>query len=115
MGLYLTLQTICNKGLKTFSLLTGIESSIAKMYILICIFFVEIAVILKIFSMFLVPKYTCPNFFCAKNVCFNPCLKLFWQQNVSVVTASLKSILVRKLHMFKPLLLIFLGAQNANI
>ena len=50
--------------------------------------------------MFLVPKYTSPNFFGAKNMCFNPCLKIFWQQNVSVVTASLKSILVRKLHMF---------------
>ena len=52
MGLYLALQTICNKGLKTFSLLTGIESSIAKMYILICTFLVEIAVILKNFSVF---------------------------------------------------------------
>ena len=66
MGLYLPLQTICNKGLKTFSLLTGIESSIAKMYILMCIFFVEIAVFKKLFSMFLVPKYTSPNFFVPK-------------------------------------------------
>ena len=52
MGLYLPLQTICNKGLKTFSLLTGIESSIAKMYILMCIFFVEIAVFKNFFLCF---------------------------------------------------------------
>ena len=38
----------------------------AKMYILICTFFVEIVVILKLFSMFLVPKYTCPNFLVPK-------------------------------------------------